>query len=36
MIPRLALRLLEGAFNEGDTIKVDAKDGQGLTFKKSS
>jgi ATP-dependent Clp protease ATP-binding subunit ClpB len=30
----LALRLLEGEFSEGDTVRVDAKDGE-LTFEKA-
>ena len=30
----LALRLLEGEFAEGDTVRVDAKDG-GLSFQKA-
>ena len=30
----LALRLLEGEFTEGDTIRVDAKDGE-LVFEKA-
>jgi ATP-dependent Clp protease ATP-binding subunit ClpB len=31
----LAMRLLEGTFVEGDTIEVDAKDGE-LTFSKAN
>ena len=31
----LALRLLEGEFDEGDTVRVDANDGE-LAFEKSS
>jgi ATP-dependent Clp protease ATP-binding subunit ClpB len=34
LVDKLALRLLEGDFAEGDTVKVDAKDGE-LTFAKS-
>ena len=35
LIDKLALRLLEGEFAEGDTVEVDAKKG-GLTFEKAS
>jgi ATP-dependent Clp protease ATP-binding subunit ClpB len=34
LVDRLALRLLEGEFAEGDTIEVDAGDGE-LTFAKA-
>jgi ATP-dependent Clp protease ATP-binding subunit ClpB len=34
LIDRLALKLLEGEFSEGDTVKVDAADGE-LTFEKA-
>jgi ATP-dependent Clp protease ATP-binding subunit ClpB len=33
LVDKLALRLLEGDFAEGDTVKVDAKDGE-LNFEK--
>ena len=33
LIDKLALRLLEGDFAEGDSVKVDAKDGK-LAFEK--
>jgi ATP-dependent Clp protease ATP-binding subunit ClpB len=33
LVDKLALRLLEGEFAEGDTVKVDTKDGE-LTFEK--
>src|SRR6476469_3525994 len=35
LVDKLALRLLEGDFAEGDTVLVDARDGQ-LTFEKSA
>jgi ATP-dependent Clp protease ATP-binding subunit ClpB len=34
LVDKLALRLLEGEFAEGDTVAVDAKDGE-LTFAKA-
>ena len=34
LIDRLALKLLEGEFREGDTVRVDAEDGE-LTFTKA-
>jgi ATP-dependent Clp protease ATP-binding subunit ClpB len=34
LVDKLALRLLEGEFAEGDTIAVDAKDGE-LIFRKA-
>jgi ATP-dependent Clp protease ATP-binding subunit ClpA len=34
LIDKLALRLLEGEFSEGDTVRVDAKRGD-LTFEKA-
>jgi ATP-dependent Clp protease ATP-binding subunit ClpB len=34
LIDKLALKLLEGEFSEGDTVKVDAADGE-LTFEKA-
>ena len=34
LVDKLALRLLEGDFSEGDTVKVDAGDGE-LTFSKA-
>jgi ATP-dependent Clp protease ATP-binding subunit ClpB len=34
LVDKLALRLLEGEFAEGDTVKVDAADGE-LTFEKT-
>jgi ATP-dependent Clp protease ATP-binding subunit ClpB len=34
LVDRLALRLLEGDFAEGDTVEVDAKDGE-LSFEKA-
>jgi ATP-dependent Clp protease ATP-binding subunit ClpB len=34
LVDKLALRLLEGEFAEGDTVEVDAKDGE-LTFRKA-
>ena len=33
LVDKLALRMLEGEFAEGDTVKVDAADGE-LTFTK--
>jgi ATP-dependent Clp protease ATP-binding subunit ClpB len=35
LIDKLALKLLEGEFREGDTVQVDATDGE-LAFKKAS
>jgi ATP-dependent Clp protease ATP-binding subunit ClpB len=35
LVDKLALRLLEGEFAEGDTVEVDASDGE-LTFRKAS
>src|SRR3954464_8407089 len=35
LVDRLALRILEGEFTEGDTVKVDAKDGE-LVFEKAN
>jgi ATP-dependent Clp protease ATP-binding subunit ClpB len=35
LVDKLALRLLEGDFVEGDAVKVDAKDGE-LTFEKTA
>ncbi len=34
LVDKLALRILEGEFSEGDTVKVDASDGE-LTFSKA-
>jgi ATP-dependent Clp protease ATP-binding subunit ClpB len=34
LIDKLALKLLEGEFAEGDRVKVDAADGE-LTFEKA-
>ena len=34
LVDKLALRLLEGEFAEGDTVKVDAADGE-LAFAKA-
>ena len=34
LVDKLALRLLEGEFAEGDTVEVDAADGE-LTFAKA-
>jgi ATP-dependent Clp protease ATP-binding subunit ClpB len=34
LVDKLALRLLEGEFAEGDTVKVDAADGE-LVFQKA-
>ena len=34
LVDKLALRLLEGEFAEGDTVKVDAADGE-LTFQRT-
>jgi ATP-dependent Clp protease ATP-binding subunit ClpB len=34
LVDKLALRLLEGEFPEGDTVEVDAKDGE-LSFRKA-
>jgi ATP-dependent Clp protease ATP-binding subunit ClpB len=35
LVDKLALRLLEGEFVEGDAVEVDAKDG-GLSFSKAT
>ena len=34
LVDRLALKLLEGEFEAGDTVRVDASDGE-LTFEKA-
>jgi ATP-dependent Clp protease ATP-binding subunit ClpB len=34
LVDRLALKLLEGEFQAGDTVRVDARDGE-LTFEKA-
>jgi ATP-dependent Clp protease ATP-binding subunit ClpB len=34
LVDKLALRILEGEFSEGDTVEVDAHDGE-LTFAKA-
>jgi ATP-dependent Clp protease ATP-binding subunit ClpB len=34
LVDKLALRLLEGDFGEGDTVRVDARDGE-LSFEKA-
>ena len=34
LIDKLALRILEGEFGEGDTVQVDADDGE-LSFEKA-
>jgi ATP-dependent Clp protease ATP-binding subunit ClpB len=34
LVDKLALKVLEGEFGEGDRVKVDAKDGE-LTFEKA-
>jgi ATP-dependent Clp protease ATP-binding subunit ClpB len=34
LVDKLALRLLEGEFAEGDAVEVDAKDGE-LSFSKA-
>ena len=35
LVDKLALRLLEGEFTEGDAVKVDAKKGE-LTFEQGT
>jgi len=35
LVDRLALKLLEGEFQPGDTVRVDARDGE-LTFSKAA
>ncbi len=34
LVDKLALKLLEGEFSEGDTVRVDAADGE-LVFEKA-
>jgi ATP-dependent Clp protease ATP-binding subunit ClpB len=34
LVDRLALKLLEGEFSEGDTVRVEARDGE-LVFEKT-
>ena len=36
LVDKLALRLLEGEFAEGDTVKVDAEDGELVLRAKGS
>ena len=35
LVDKLALKILEGEFSEGDTVRVDAAEGE-LTFERAS